>query len=111
MKLIWFVRSDLEFVETMPPVDWDSLQIIETHDEEGQIKLLSEYQMYVFLGLSIDVQRARPARHGTGPCQAQPDGVWADTARHAYRAVPRWAPCLTYGLGTACWAIYRAGPA
>ena len=31
MKLVWFVRSDLEFVETMPPVDWDSLQIIETH--------------------------------------------------------------------------------
>ena len=49
MKLIWFVRSDLEFVETMPPVDWDSLQIIETHDEEGRIKLLSEDQM--FLGL------------------------------------------------------------
>ena len=51
MKLIWFVRSDLEFVETMPPVDWDSLQIIETHDEKGRIKLLSEDQMYVFLGL------------------------------------------------------------
>ena len=31
MKLIWFVRSDLEFAETIPPVDWDSLQIIETH--------------------------------------------------------------------------------
>ena len=51
MKLIWFVRSDLEFVETMPPVDWDSLQIKETHDEEGRIELLSEDQMYVFLGL------------------------------------------------------------
>jgi len=63
MKLIWFVRSDLEFVETMPPVDWDSLQIIETHDEKGRIKLLSEDQMYVFLGLRDEESGKVAASH------------------------------------------------
>ena len=61
MKLIWFVRSDLEFVETLPPVDWDSLQIIETHDEEGRIKLLSEDQM--FLGLRDEESGKVAASH------------------------------------------------
>ena len=52
--------------------------------------------------MAKDVQWAGPARL---------DGVRAGTARRIYRAVPRRAPCLTYGPGTACWAIYRAGPA
>jgi hypothetical protein len=38
----------------MPRVDWDSLQIVETHDEEGRIALLSENQMYALLGLRED---------------------------------------------------------
>ena len=47
----------------MPPVDWDSLQIIETHDEEGRIKLLSEDQMYVFLGLRDEESGKVAASH------------------------------------------------
>jgi hypothetical protein len=63
MKLIWFVRSDLEFAETMALVDWDSLHIIETHDEEGRIELLSEDQMYVFLGLRDEESGKVAASH------------------------------------------------
>ena len=78
MKLIWFVMSDLEFVETMPPVDWDSLQIIETHDEEGRIELLSEDQMYVFLGL-IDEE--------SGKVDASHDRVMVEEGSHDDDAV------------------------
>jgi hypothetical protein len=35
----------------MVGVDWDSLQIVETHDDEGRIALISENQMYELLGL------------------------------------------------------------
>jgi hypothetical protein len=34
----------------MEVVDWNSLQIVETHDEEGRIELMSENQMYEILG-------------------------------------------------------------
>lgn len=47
-------RSENEVVQNMPRVDWDSLQIVETHDEEGRIALLSENQMYALLGLRED---------------------------------------------------------
>jgi len=50
---------------------------------------------------------ADPVRHGTGPSQARPDEDWVGTAR---QAVLSRALCLTYGLGTACWAIFWAGP-
>jgi len=33
-------------------VDWDSLQIVETHDDEGCIALMSEKQMCEILGLT-----------------------------------------------------------
>ena len=36
----------------MAGVDWDSLQIVETHDEEGRIALMSENQIYELLGLN-----------------------------------------------------------
>ena len=50
-------------METMPPVDWDSLQIIETHDEGGQIELLSEDRMYMFLGLRDEESGKVAASH------------------------------------------------
>jgi hypothetical protein len=37
--------------ENIEVVDWNSLQIVETHDEEGRIELMSENQMYEILGL------------------------------------------------------------
>jgi len=36
--------------DPIPQVDWDNLQIVESHDEEGRIELLSENQISVFLG-------------------------------------------------------------
>jgi hypothetical protein len=44
-------RSNVEPVENMPRVDWNSLHIVETHDDEGRIALLSENQIYALLGL------------------------------------------------------------
>ena len=35
----------------MVTVDWDSLQIVETYDDEGRIALVSENQMCEILGL------------------------------------------------------------
>nr|TKW39579.1 hypothetical protein SEVIR_1G188300v2 [Setaria viridis] len=51
-------RSTLEPMENMPRVDWDSLQIVETHDDEGRIALLSENQMCELLGLREDETHA-----------------------------------------------------
>jgi hypothetical protein len=38
-------------VENLELVDWDSLRIVETHDDEGRIKLISEDHMCELLGL------------------------------------------------------------
>ena len=35
----------------VPQVDWDTLQIVEAHDDEGRIELISEDQLYEILGL------------------------------------------------------------
>ena len=34
--------------------DWDSIQIVETHDDEGCIALMSENQICKLLGLTED---------------------------------------------------------
>jgi hypothetical protein len=39
-------------VETIGKVDWATLQIVEIHDDEGRIKVLSESRMCEFLGLT-----------------------------------------------------------
>lgn len=49
-------------MENMPRVDWDSLQIVETHDDEGRIALLSENQMCELLGLREDETHAGKAK-------------------------------------------------
>jgi hypothetical protein len=36
----------------MERVDWDSIQIVETHDDEGRIALMSESQICEFLGMT-----------------------------------------------------------
>jgi len=41
----------MEVDDPIPQVDWDNLQIVESHDEEGRIELLSENQISVLLGL------------------------------------------------------------
>jgi diadenosine tetraphosphatase ApaH/serine/threonine PP2A family protein phosphatase len=38
-------------VENLELVDWDSLQIVETHDDEGRIEIISEDHMCELLGL------------------------------------------------------------
>jgi len=39
-------------VETIGKVDWATLQIVETHDDEGRIEVMSESRMCEFLGLT-----------------------------------------------------------
>jgi len=46
VPLIFYFRFEPEHVENIAGVDWNSLQIVETHDEEGRIALISENQMY-----------------------------------------------------------------
>lgn len=49
-------------IQTPIAIDWDTLQIEENHDEEGQLQMLSEQEMYVLLGLSEEDARAEKAR-------------------------------------------------
>ena len=51
MPLIFYFRFEPEHVENIAGVDWNSLQIVETHDEEGRIALISENQMCELLGM------------------------------------------------------------
>ena len=39
-------------MENMEIFDWDSIQIVETHDDEGRIALMSENQICELLGLT-----------------------------------------------------------
>ena len=41
----------MEVDDPIPQVDSNNLQIVESHDEEGRIELLSENQISVLLGL------------------------------------------------------------
>ena len=46
-----FFRSQVNDVENMERVDWATIQIVETHDDEGRIKIMSGSQMFELLGL------------------------------------------------------------
>ena len=46
----------------MQRVDWDSLQIVETHDDEGRIALMSESQNCELLGLTEEGTTNIPAQ-------------------------------------------------
>jgi hypothetical protein len=47
-----FYRSQLDLEVNGEIVDWATLQIEETHDDEGRIQLISESQMCQVLGLT-----------------------------------------------------------
>lgn len=51
--------STLQLTSPIPEVDWDNLQIVETHDEEGRIELGSEDQLCEILGLKDEEEGAR----------------------------------------------------
>lgn len=38
-------------MENMERVDWDNIHIVETHDDEGRIALMSESQICELLGV------------------------------------------------------------
>ena len=49
-------------VQPTPPiieVGWDNLQIVETHDDEGRIELVSEDQLCEILGLKDDEEEKK----------------------------------------------------
>jgi hypothetical protein len=48
-------------VENIESVDWSTLQIVETHDDEGRIDVISESQMCELLGLADKVTTNIPA--------------------------------------------------
>ncbi|CAN6274954.1 unnamed protein product [Urochloa humidicola] len=54
-------RSQVTHVENMETIDWDSLQIVETHDEEGRIALMSENQLCELLGFREEETTLVPA--------------------------------------------------
>ncbi|CAN6274388.1 unnamed protein product [Urochloa humidicola] len=55
-------RYQTDNVENMERVDWDSLQIVETHDDEGRIELISENQIYELFGLRQEEATVAPSR-------------------------------------------------
>jgi hypothetical protein len=40
--------------EDVPLVDWSTLHIVESYDEEGRLAVMADEQMYASLGLMID---------------------------------------------------------
>jgi len=46
----------------MERVDWDTIQIVETHDDEGRIALMSESQICELLGLTEEGTTNIPAQ-------------------------------------------------
>ncbi|CAO2203479.1 unnamed protein product [Urochloa humidicola] len=54
-------RSQVAHVENMETIDWDSLQIVETHDEEGRVALMSENQLCELLGFREEETTLVPA--------------------------------------------------
>ena len=48
-------------MENIAGVDWNSLHIVETHDDEGRIALISENRMYELLGLREEEHTSVPA--------------------------------------------------
>ena len=51
--------STLQITSSIPEVDWDTLQIVETHDEEGRIELASEDQLCEILGLKDEEEGSK----------------------------------------------------
>ena len=49
-------------MENMERVDWDTIQIVETHDDEGRIALMGENQICELLGLTEEDTTNIPAQ-------------------------------------------------
>ena len=49
--------STLQLTPPIPEVEWDNLQIVETHDDEGRIELLSDDQLCDILGLQDEEEK------------------------------------------------------
>jgi hypothetical protein len=46
-------------------IDWDTIQIVETIDEEGRLEVASENQLFAILGLKAEEERAKKDREAT----------------------------------------------
>jgi hypothetical protein len=88
-------------------VDWDSLQIVETHDDEGRVALVSEKQMCEILGFEVDhvhVDEGQMNEQGVDNEQCvdneqgvDTEGVTIPTSDHYY--TNSFAQCLVKCLG------------
>lgn len=58
------------------PIDWDALQIVETVDEEGRLKVANDDELYALLGFKEEDERAERLRKA------------ATTSKRSARAVP-----------------------
>jgi len=73
----------MEVDDPIPQVDWDNLQIVESHDEEGRIELLSENQISVLLGL-----RDEESAHVAAPNDRSMDMQSVDNDNDNDAAIP-----------------------
>ena len=69
--------------DPIPQVDRDNLQIVESHDEEGRIELLSENQISVLLGL-----RDEESAHVAAPNDRSMDMQSVDNDNDNDAAIP-----------------------
>jgi hypothetical protein len=73
----FFEISDYEVVVTdhvggeEGRIDWDTLQIVETVDEEGRLEGASEDQLFAILGLKAEKERAEKDREAANKHSAQ----------------------------------------
>jgi hypothetical protein len=60
-----------------PLVDWDTLRIMESQDEDGRIKIVDDEVMYELLGFRAEDEEAGKARKATSKgCDQQNDDTW-----------------------------------
>jgi hypothetical protein len=55
-------RPQVDDVENMEIIDWSTIKIVETHDDEGRIDLMSESKIYDLLGLTDEVTTNVPTQ-------------------------------------------------
>ena len=51
--------STVQTITPIPEVNWDNIQIVETHDDEGRIELVSKDQLCEILGLKDEEERSK----------------------------------------------------
>lgn len=59
----------------LPAINWDTLQIIDPHDEEGRIEIVDDDEMYKLLGLREEDEATEKATNDNAPAAATNDNA------------------------------------